>query len=151
MTKQLVMCAAIVVFATGAAFGQDATPPGLLSLAGAASHATLDADRPSPQPRQTDAPEEKGTWDNIKRGFYTGLALGGLVGVALVADCGHPECGPLLTLAAGVGGAIGLGIDALFDQRDRQRPVAGGSAHGVARRPVPAGGPRVMVRFKKSW
>jgi len=151
MTKPLVMCAAIVVLAAGAAYGQDATPSSPLSLADAASHARLDADGPSPQPVPQEAPEEKGRWDNMKRGFYTGLALGGLVGAVLVAECGHPECGPLLTLAAGVGGAIGLGIDALFDEGDCRQQVAGASAHGGARRRIHAGGPRVMVRLKKSW
>ena len=150
---RLAICATLVLLATGAAYGQNASPPGsdggAVSLADVSAHATLDADPPTRQ--EQDAPTEKGTWDNIKHGFYAGLVIGGLVGVVMVAECGHPECGPLLTFAAGVGGAIGLGIDALVDRQDRQRDAAGVSAHGGARRLTSPAGPRVVVRLRKSW
>lgn len=157
LMKRLMMGAAIVMLVTGAAYGQDtpasrpaaesapATVP--VSLADQAAHATFEADPPRVQ-TAADDPDEKGTWDNIKHGFYAGLVIGGLVGVVKVAECGHPECGPLLTLAAGIGGAIGLGIDALIDNRP---DAAGVSAHGGAGRPASSAGPRAIVRFRKSW
>lgn len=152
--KRLGTSAALVILTAGAAYGQSTTAGapaagGRATLADAAAHARFDAD--SPQAQDPDDPYEKGTWDDIKRGFYAGLVVGGLVGVVMVAECGHPECGPLLTLAAGVGGAIGLGIDALFERSDDSHRLAGGSAHAGARRPAPAAGPRVMVRLRKSW
>jgi hypothetical protein len=159
LMKQLVMGVAIVMFVTRAAYGQEtpasesrpaapsASTTAPVSLADQSSHARFDADPPGVQPAADD-PDEQGTWDNIKHGFFAGLVIGGLVGAVMVAECGHPECGPLLTLAAGVGGAIGLGIDALVDRRP---DAAGVSAHGRAGRPLSSAGPRVMVRLRKSW
>lgn len=107
-----------------------------------------DQDRPcrheaSKQKRAADDEEETHRWDAIKTGFYTGLALGGLVGIALVSDCGHPECGPLLSLAAGIGASIGMGIDALIDRRPT---VEGVSAHDR-----PGRGRRLSISLRKSW
>ena len=80
------------------------------------------------QDREEDDNDPTRGWNRMKRGFYTGLIVGGFVGVLMAADCGHPECGPLITLAAGAGG------------RDRadHRPAAGPGAakwttDGVAR------------------
>ena len=87
--------------------------------------------------------EDTHRWDAIKRGFFTGLALGGLVGVALASECGHPECGPVVPLAAGIGASIGMGIDALVDRRPT---VAGVSAHDGAGR-----GRRLSIAVRKSW
>jgi hypothetical protein len=87
--------------------------------------------------------EETHRWDAIKTGFYTGLILGGLVGVALVSECGHPECGPMLSMAAGIGATIGMGIDALIDRRPT---VEGVSAHDR-----PGRGRRLSIAIRKSW
>jgi len=96
--------------------------------------------------RRRDDEAETHRWDAIKTGFYAGLMIGGIVGVALVADCGHPECGPLLTIAAGVGGAIGMGIDALVDRR---MPIEGVSAHGRSR--AFRGKRQVGITLRTSW
>jgi hypothetical protein len=160
VTKQLAISAAMVILVAGVAHGADARASvptdgpasspvsSPVSLAEAASHARFATVRRQAQPTPADDLDEKGTWDNIKRGFYAGLVVGGLVGVVMVAECGHPECGPLLPFAAGVGGAIGLGLDALVD---RFHDVAGESAQRAARRPTPAAGPRVTLRFRKRW
>jgi hypothetical protein len=97
------------------------------------------------RPRQGDE-KETHRWDAIKTGFYAGLIVGGIVGVALVAECGHPECGPMLTIAAGVGGAIGMAIDALVDRR---MPVEGVSAHGRSR--ALRDNRKVGISFRTSW
>jgi hypothetical protein len=88
--------------------------------------------------------EEPHRWDAIKTGFYTGLVLGGLVGVVLVSECGHPECGPLLSVAAGIGASIGMGIDALVDRRPA---IEGVSAHNNR----PGRGRRLSIAIRKSW
>jgi hypothetical protein len=145
--------AALVVLTAGAAYAQDVRPSASndgpaaisMSLGDAASHAKVGTEPRSTQPTSDDEPEEKGTWDNIKRGFFAGLVVGGVVGVLLTAECGHPECGPLLPFAAGVGGAIGLGLDALID-----RPCDAGSRADQRSAPR-ATGPRVMLRLKTSW
>jgi hypothetical protein len=96
--------------------------------------------------RQRGAPEdeeETHRWDAIKTGFFAGLALGGLVGIAVVSDCGHPECGPLLPLAAGIGASIGIGIDALVDRRP--------TVEGVSAQDRPARGRRLSIAIRKSW
>jgi hypothetical protein len=88
-------------------------------------------------------------WNRMKRGFYTGLIVGGFVGVLMAADCGHPECGPLITLAAGAGAGIGLTIDLLLvPERPDGPPTA--SRHDARSLPFTAGR-RVAVGFRTSW
>ena len=66
------------------------------------------------EPAQAD---DEGTHDSLRNGTLTGLVIGGIVGIFLVADCGHPECGPLFSFAAGIGAAVGVAIDAMFTER----------------------------------
>jgi hypothetical protein len=85
-------------------------------------------------------------WNRMKRGFYTGLLIGGIVGIVAAVDCGHPECGPLVTLAAGAGAGIGLTIDLLLVP---ERPNTTASRHSRA---MPfTTGRRVAVGFRTSW
>jgi hypothetical protein len=86
--------------------------------------------------------------DSLKNGAIAGLIVGGVIGAGLAIACGHPECGPLFGMSAGLGTAIGVGIDALFVRgpdgtayrsrdKDRLMPFARG-------RTITAG-------FKKRW
>jgi hypothetical protein len=88
-------------------------------------------------------------WNRMKRGFYTGLLVGGIVGVVMAVDCGHPECGPLITLAAGAGAGIGLTIDLLLvPERPNGPPNV--SRHDAGAVPFTTGR-RVAVGFRTSW
>jgi hypothetical protein len=75
--------------------------------------------------------------DSLKNGAIAGLIIGGVIGAALAIECGHPECGPYFGMSAGLGTAIGVGVDALFSKRSavtfdagrpdrRKRPFARG-------------------------
>ena len=160
MRKWLLTCIAIVVLAARAASAQSnepaaphssevveprwVTPPIDDVHAGATPVHDRAIARPASQPDD----EGKSRWDEIKRGFFAGLIVGGVIGAVMAADCGHPECGPLIPFAAGIGGAIGLGIDALVDCRPA---VADNRSHGGAPTAVTSTGRRVMLRFRKSW
>ena len=88
-------------------------------------------------------------WNRMKRGFYTGLAVGGIVGVLMAVDCGDPECGPLITLAAGAGAGIGLTIDLLLVPEKPNGPATA-SRHDARAMPFTTGR-RVAVGFRTSW
>jgi len=136
----------IVALAVGTAAAQEPQRAGaderVVSLSRLSASAFVP---PSDAPARMAGDDDKEThrWDAIKRGFYTGLILGGVVGVALVSECGHPECGPLLSLAAGVGASIGIGIDALVDRRP--------ALEGVSAHDRPKGGRRLSIAIRKSW
>ena len=55
--------------------------------------------------------------DSLKNGAIAGLIVGGVIGAALAIKCGHPECGPYFGMSAGLGTAIGVGIDAMLVRR----------------------------------
>ena len=160
MRKWLLTCTAMVFLAASAASAQSVEPAALHGngvferrlvtppIDDLHARATRVHDRPRARPASQPAAEEKNRWDEIKRGFFAGLIVGGVVGVVMAADCGHPECGPLIPFAAGIGGAIGLGIDALVDCR---HAVADQPSHSGAPAPVGSTGRRVMLRFRKSW
>lgn len=62
--------------------------------------------------------------DPLRNGALTGLGVGVGAGIAIVrAMCADgPDCGPSLqvgTAAAGIGAAVGAGIDALLNKRGR--------------------------------
>lgn len=135
---------------SGTAHAQNASLPAL-------EGASVSLDRPSSalSPRFAATPlfhgeehEQHTGWNRIKRGFYAGLIVGGLYGVFLVQKCGHPECGPLLTMSAGVGAAIGLGIDALVDRRPEAPGVAPADE---SRRIAFARQGRVSVGLRARW
>ncbi|HEY7500795.1 MAG TPA: hypothetical protein VH740_19890 [Vicinamibacterales bacterium] len=69
------------------------------------------------RPDDEDEEDEECTRDSLRNGTLTGLIVGGVVGVFLVAQCGHPECGPLFSFSAGIGAALGVAIDALYTHR----------------------------------
>jgi len=158
MVQRLLAVSALVLLAVGTATAQeverlDAGIP-VVSLARLSADSVA-ASRIGAPPssaahrasaRRRDDEAETHRWDAIKTGFYAGLIIGGIVGVALVADCGHPECAPLLTIAAGVGGAIGMGIDALVDRR---MPIEGVSAHVRSR--AFRGQRQVGITLRTSW
>ena len=104
--------------------------------------------QPAPAPAAEPDDDEKGGWNSVKRGFYTGLVIGGILGALMVIDCGHPECGPLFALAAGAGIGIGTAVDALVDRRRDVPAVA------PPRRPerVPfSRGRRVAIAIHTRW
>ena len=160
MKKWLSTCTAILVLAASAAsaqsieavapYGDGAVERRLVTprFDDVRARAQSDDDRAIARPASRPDDEEKNRWDAIKRGFFAGLIVGGVVGVVMAADCGHPECGPLIPFAAGIGGAIGLGIDALVDCR---HAVADPPSHRGAGAPVASAGRLVMLRFRKSW
>ena len=103
---------------------------------------------PSQDGEDDDEDPTKG-WNRMKRGFYTGLVVGGIVGVLAAVDCGHPECGPLISLAAGAGAGIGLTIDLLFVP---ERPSGPATARRNEGQGVPfRTGRRVALGFRTSW
>ncbi len=55
--------------------------------------------------------------DSLKNGTLTGLVIGGIIGALFAAECGHPECGPYISFFAGIGAAVGVGIDAMLTDR----------------------------------
>lgn len=62
--------------------------------------------------------------DTVRSGALTGLGVGAGAGLAMVAAmCADgPDCGPsvqVVSIAAGIGAAIGAGIDALLNNRGR--------------------------------
>ena len=62
--------------------------------------------------------------DTLRSGALTGLGVGAGAGLAMVAAmCADgPGCGPsvqVISVAAGIGAAIGVGIDALLNNRGR--------------------------------
>jgi hypothetical protein len=110
----------------------------------------LQSAKPCPPAHDEEEDEDptKG-WNRMKRGFYTGLVVGGVVGVLAAIDCGHPECGPLISLAAGAGAGIGLTIDLLFVP---ERPIAPAAARRNDGYGVPfTTGRRVALGFRTSW
>jgi hypothetical protein len=90
--------------------------------------------------------QSSGARDSLKEGAIAGLIIGGMVGAVWYAACGHPECGPVFGLSAGLGAAIGTGIDALVS---RQPEVPNGSKQ--AKRVPFASGRRVAFGVSKTW
>jgi hypothetical protein len=154
MLKTVVMMVAALMVAAGAN-GQESsgTPRELPSTFSRWSSHAVQAPPavPAGQTIQTPAEDEdeSGGWNSVKRGFYAGLIAGGVVGAFLVMECGHPECGPLLTLAAGAGAGIGVAIDALVDRR---RDAPGLTASHNRRNEAPfSRGRHLAVGIRTSW
>jgi hypothetical protein len=148
MLKPMAIALAAIMFAIPAQAQQPQYPdPGRSDRAD-----TLLQDAPKPaagQDQDADDNDPTRGWNRMKRGFYTGLIVGGFVGVLMAADCGHPECGPLITLAAGAGAGIGLTIDLLLvPERPNGPPTA--SRHEARAMPFTTGR-RVAVGFRSSW
>lgn len=108
-----------------------------------------DAQKPAVAQDEDDDDDPTRGWNRMRRGFYTGLVIGGIVGILAAVDCGHPECGPLVTLAAGAGAGIGLTIDLLLVP-ERANAPAPASRHDTRAMPFTTGR-RVAVGFRTSW
>ena len=72
---------------------------------------------PVQTPVAPDDDEDNNGRDSLKNGTLTGLVIGGIIGALFAAECGHPECGPYISFFAGIGAAVGVGIDAMLTNR----------------------------------
>ena len=148
MLKSIATALAVILLAAPAmAQGQEPVDPGRSDK----SHVRLqDAQKPAAaQDEDDDDDDPTRGWNRMRRGFYTGLLIGGIVGIVAAVDCGHPECGPLVTLAAGAGAGIGLTIDLLLVP-ERANAPAPASRHDTRAMPFTTGR-RVAVGFRTSW
>ena len=150
----IVLAGAMLV--AGSAQAQEPRPlstPALLDVLDVLSMADdtrlQDPKPPAPPQAEEDDDDPKGGWNRMKRGFYVGLIAGGIYGTVMAIRCGHPECGPLVTLAAGAGAGIGLTIDLLLIPEQRGGSVTAPRDHA---RPMPfTTGRRVALGFRRSW
>jgi hypothetical protein len=140
--------AGIMLFA-GSAHAQESQPLSASALRARQVETRLQDTRlAAPQGGEDDDDPTRG-WNRMKRGFYAGLVAGGIVGALIVIDCGHPECGPLFTLAAGAGAGIGLTIDLLLVPERQSGSVTAPRRHARAQ-PFTTGR-RVAIGFRTSW
>ncbi len=148
MVKTVAIATIVLSIAAGARAQEAAVPP--LPSEVASRPLLLPPAPDQTQPRQQDEDDDNPNtgWNRVKRGFYSGLIAGSIVGVLLVADCGHPECGPLLTLAAGAGAGIGTALDAVIDQC---KPAPSLAMRRDARDAPFARGRRVAISYRKRW
>ena len=153
MFRQMVMALAAIVSFAGSVQAQESQPLSASMLHATADDTRLQDPKPPAAPQEKQEKEDEADptrgWNRMKRGFYAGLVAGGIVGGLLVIDCGHPECGPLLTLAAGVGAGIGLTIDLLLvpERQSGQVPAPRQQAGAM---PFTSGR-RVAIGFRTSW
>jgi hypothetical protein len=101
--------------------------------------------RPSFQdPVDEQGDDDEGTHDSLRNGTLTGLIIGGVIGALFAAECGHPECGPLISFGAGIGAAIGVAVDAIV----MNRSLVPADPADPRRAPFDRG---VVVGVKKRW
>jgi hypothetical protein len=148
MLKPMAIALAAILFAIPAK-AQELPPPDF-GRSDKSDMRLQDAQKPAAAQEQDDDDDDPTRgWNRMKRGFYTGLVVGGIVGVLMAVDCGDPECGPLITLAAGAGAGIGLTIDLLLVP---EKPKGPATASRLDAGGVPfTTGRRVAVGFRKSW
>jgi hypothetical protein len=147
--KMAIVLAGVMLFA-GSAQAQEPQPFSASALRAMADDTRLqDPKPPAPPQDQEDDDDPTRGWNRMKRGFYAGLIAGGIYGAVMAIRCGHPECGPLVTLAAGAGAGIGLTIDLLLVPEQPSGSVAAPRDRTGA---MPfTSGRRVGIGFRKSW